>query len=92
MQDKDKPSTPSALRKKAKKKLLEQSHLLEDLSKEDPHTLTHELGTYQIELEMQNEELRQSRESLGVERSKYLELYEYSPTGYFTFDKKGLIL
>ena len=92
MKDKDKPSTHSALRKKAEKKLLEQRHLLEDLSKEDLHTLTHELGTYQIELEMQNEELRQSQEDLGVERSKYLELYEYAPTGYFTFDKKGLIV
>jgi hypothetical protein len=64
VKDKDKPSTPSALRKKAEKKLLEQRHLLEDLSKEDLHTLTHELGTYQIELQMQNEELRQSHEDL----------------------------
>jgi len=50
-----------------------------------------ELETQQIELELQNDELRRAREELEVSRTKYAELYDFAPVGYFTFDQSGLI-
>ena len=51
----------------------------------------HELEVYQVELEMQNAELRSTREDLELSRDKYVELYEYAPIGYFTLDVHGVI-
>ena len=44
-----------------------------------------------IELEMQNEEARRSQETLEESRNEYAELYDFSPVGYLTLDKKGLV-
>ena len=46
---------------------------------------------HEIELEMQNEELRRSQETLEESRNEYAELYDFSPVGYLTLDKKGLV-
>jgi len=51
----------------------------------------HELEVCQIELEMQNNELRRSQEELELSRNTYVELYDFAPVGYFTFDTLGLI-
>ncbi|MHB8151350.1 MAG: PAS domain-containing protein, partial [Desulfobulbia bacterium] len=53
--------------------------------------LVHELEVHRIELEMQNEELRIAQEEIEFSRNKYLELYDFAPVGYFTFDAHGLI-
>jgi PAS domain S-box-containing protein len=58
----------------------------------DTSRLIHELEVHQIELEMQNEELRRSQVDLEVSRSKYSDLFDFAPIGYFVFDDKGLIL
>jgi chemotaxis family two-component system sensor kinase Cph1 len=50
-----------------------------------------ELQTHRIELELQNETLRQTRIELEASRDHYVDLYEYAPVGYFTLDKLGLI-
>jgi len=52
----------------------------------------HELQVHQIELEMQNEELRRTREEMEASRTRYLELYDLAPVGYCTVNEKGLIL
>ena len=78
--------------RKAEERLREQEGRLQDLSALDIKSLVHELGTYQIELEMQNEELRHSQASLEESRARFLDLYDFAPVGYFTFDKKGIIL
>jgi PAS domain S-box-containing protein len=51
----------------------------------------HELQVHQIELEMQNEELVKIREALELSRNLYVELYDYAPVAYFTFDLRGVI-
>ncbi len=85
------PSDPLAvLRRKAEQKLKSETERLRDLSA-DMQNLVHELGTYQIELEMQNEELRRARAELEESHAKYVGLYDFSPMGYFIFDKNGLI-
>lgn len=52
----------------------------------------HELRVHQIELEMQNEELRRAQEALDAARARYFDLYDLAPVGYATISKEGLIL
>ena len=54
--------------------------------------LLHELRVHQIELEMQNEELRRAQLQVDSERARYFDLYDLAPMGYFTISAQGLIL
>lgn len=54
--------------------------------------LLQELQAHHIELEMQNEELREAQMKLEESRNRYFDLYDSAPLGYFTFDPNGLIL
>ena len=53
--------------------------------------LVQELEVHQLELEMQNEELRQAHEALEKSRNAFAELYDFAPAGYFSFDRQGLV-
>ncbi len=78
------------LRKRAERLLSK-----EDLTKihsTDVKTLIEELRVHQIELELQNEELRRIQELLETSRSKYADLYDFAPVGYFSFNRMGRIL
>ena len=50
------------------------------------------LRVHQIELEMQNHELRRAQEELAKAEARYFDLYELAPVGYCTVSEKGLIL
>ena len=52
----------------------------------------HELRVHQIELEMQNEELRRAQTELAASQALYVELYDLSPVGYCTLSEQGEIL
>ncbi len=54
-------------------------------------TVLHELEVYQIELEMQNRELRESRQALEESYDRYVNLYDFAPIGYLTLNEQGMI-
>ena len=57
----------------------------------DVERLVHELQVHQIELEMQNEELKRAQAEIAESREKYVDLYDFAPVGYFSFDQNGII-
>ena len=85
--------TPRQWRLEAEKKLnraplnLAQPSAGEDLL----HELIHELSVHQIELEMQNEELRLTQAELKKSRDRYVDFYDFAPFAYLTLNLDGLI-
>ena len=82
------------LRLRAEEKLKEASNFIEDPSELPPErmsSLIHELRVHQIELEMQNHELRRIQGELEQTRDRYSHLYDYAPVGYFTISEKGIV-
>jgi len=59
---------------------------------ENVQKLLQDLRSHQIELEMQNEELRQTQVALDTAKARYFDLYNLAPVGYCTLTAKGLIL
>jgi PAS domain-containing protein len=80
------------LRAKAEEKLQEkQKETGIPVMETDVKRLLHELQVHQIELEMQNEELREAYETAETALKKYTLLYDFAPMGYFTLDSEGSI-
>jgi len=63
----------------------------EMMSPEEMLQMLHELRVHQIELEMQNEELRRTQVELETLRAKYFDLYDLAPIGYVTLSGKGML-
>jgi PAS domain S-box-containing protein len=85
-----------ALRRQAeetlRQKQAEQAKDQAPMSAEETKTALHELRVHQIELEMQNEELRRTQVELDAARAEYFNLYDLAPVGYCTISQKGLLL
>ena len=80
------------LRKKAEEKLKENKRKTDKpVLESDVKKLLHELQVHQIELEMQNEELREAYETAETALKNYTMLYDFAPMGYFTLDSEGSI-
>jgi hypothetical protein len=77
---------PGQLRVKAEEKLQGKQMTGEPLPETDVRRLLHELQVHQIELEMQNDELRLAYETAEAALKKYTMLYDLSPMGYLTLE------
>jgi len=90
------PEGPADMRQKAQaialKDYVREPDNLNFLSREDIRRKLYELRVYQVELEMQNEELRAVQAELEKSRERYFDLYNLAPVGYCTLSKQGLIL
>jgi PAS domain S-box-containing protein len=82
----------ATLRRQAEEILRDQPVNLADLSTADIQALIHNLQVHQIELELQNEELRRAQLDLQAARDRYADLYNFAPVGYFTLDANGAIV
>ncbi len=86
------PTDAQMLRIKAEERLkTNQLKVDKPITETDAKRLMHELQVHQIELEIQNEELRQANEIAEAALKKYTMLYDFSPMGYFILDADGSI-
>ena len=63
-----------------------------ELTPEEAQLLIHELRVHQIELEMQNDELRRTQIELDLLRARYFDLYDLAPVGYCSINPDGLLV
>jgi PAS domain S-box-containing protein len=88
---KEPKNDPDSLRSGAEKKLGRKPKDTPAIAGTTPEQIIHELQVHQIELEMQNEALRESRLELEETRDRYLDLYEFAPVGYLTLTKAAAV-
>ncbi len=70
----------------------EESNDKESSSNADLHKMVNELHAHRVKLEIQNDEHRRALMELEESLSKYVDLYDSAPVGYFTLDEKSIIL
>ena len=88
--------SPGKLRVRAEERVRAAAALapedFDSLSPEEIRRTLHELRVHQVELEIQNEELRRVQVELDVARARYFDLYDLAPVGYCTVGQQGLII
>jgi PAS domain S-box-containing protein len=92
MQNKTAEEKFNALRRQAEALMSNPDFQRKLVAVEDPLRLIHELQTFQVELELQNDELRRAQQELMEFKINYTQLYDFTPVGYVTLDSKGTIL
>lgn len=80
------------LRQRAEDALRGKSVDFDGLPIEDIEKIVQELQVHQVELTLQNEELRRVQWELEISRNQYSQLYDFAPVGYCTLSQKGIIL
>jgi len=84
--------SPNEIRQRAEALLAGRQIDFHALSQDQAAALTHDLQVQQIQLELQNAELRRAQEELAEARDRYADLYDYAPIAYITTDSDGTIV
>jgi PAS domain S-box-containing protein len=87
----DKPNATDALRERAEALLNKAPESFQPADIQSVNALAHELAVHQAELELQNEELRNSQAALQRSRDRFAALFDHAPVGYVVLDPSGLI-
>jgi PAS domain S-box-containing protein len=89
----DSPADAAELRRRAEERIQtrEQTPQSAIRNPQSAQRLVHELQVHQIELELQNDELRQARAKADGLLAQYTDLYDFAPVGYLTLNEPGLI-
>ena len=87
----DQAEAKAALRRAAEARFKGQSATQPPQTEADQDRLLFELSIHQIELEMQNEELRVSHDEIEAGLERYSELFDFAPVGYFDLTADGTI-
>jgi len=85
------------LKKKAIMRLSEKGKIpanyeIEALNNHEMKRIIEDLVIYQMELEIQNENMARLQIELEHSRNKYYRLFENSPTGFLTLDVRGIVI
>lgn len=88
--DKDKSMPAAELRRRAEKQLPARDGDIPPAG-DEASRLLHELQVHQIELEIQNAELRQARDEVETVLENYTDLYDFAPVGYVTLSPDGVV-
>ena len=91
MEKEEEESVSPGLKNRIESFVEQKQSVKKKLMARDVYALTEELQLHQIELEMQNEELRRIQSELETARNKYVDLYDMAPVGYFTLGEKNFI-
>ena len=81
----------SSLRDDAELRLSTSPRKVEWLKDKPIDEIIHELEVHQIELEMQNNELKNTMAALEETKDRYMDLYDLAPVGYLTISSRGVI-
>lgn len=88
-----KPQRPRSLRQLAESKLKRRvPGDLDALTVDEVRQLVYELEVHRVELEIQNEQLRESQLAAEESKERYRQLYDSAPIGYLTLDSRGAIV
>ncbi|NCC23641.1 MAG: PAS domain S-box protein [Deltaproteobacteria bacterium] len=82
----------NSLRERAEARLFQSPPMTENLSGAELKALIHDYQVHQIELEIQNEELRETQKQLEEARDRFARLFNDAPVGYLTVDEHGIIV
>ena len=92
MANRSNPRSPHTLREQAEAAWQGRRKDGATIAPEDAVALVHELEVHQIELELQNEELRRAQIELEESRDELSDLYDFAPVGYLTLRQDTVIL